>query len=477
MVSLPASASTLPPRARVYCNRNLRLDRIRAIGFDMDYTLAIYHQREIDRLSIQATVEKLVARGYPERLLSMDYRTDFPVRGLLVDKKLGNVVKMDRHHYVRRAYHGFRPLDRDERRRLYRSGRIRPHMKRYHWVDTLYGLSEVAVYAAVIHELERNSTRLDYEELFQAVRDCIDVSHQDGSILDHILRDPERYVLRDLRLGPTLHKLKSSGKKLFLLTNSQGDYTESMMSYLLDGAVPGYSCWKSYFDLSVCDSRKPSFFVSDREFTDPVSGEAVAPTRSGPFVRGGNIRRLEAAIGYHSDDILYVGDHIYGDVLRAKKESAWRTAMIVQEMTTELEALVACSSDLERSDALHDLHRSLVREVRQLENREKRHAEESAAVHVSSDAGGPGASARDALERTRSQLAEVDRLMAELEHEIDRRFHPFWGSLFKAGSGVSLFGSQVESYACVYTDRVSNLLDYSTDHYFRSPRDLMPHEL
>ena len=32
---------------RVFCNRNLRMDSIETIGFDMDYTLALYHQ---DRL-------------------------------------------------------------------------------------------------------------------------------------------------------------------------------------------------------------------------------------------------------------------------------------------------------------------------------------------------------------------------------------------------------------------------------------------
>ena len=146
------TGSVFPPPAgrRVYCNRNLRLDQVKAVGFDMDYTLAIYRQAEMDRLSIEATVRKLVDRGYPEELLSMQYRTDFPIRGLLIDRKLGNVLKMDRYRYVKTAYHGFRRLTREERRRAYHTRRLRPGTGRYHWVDTLYSLSEVAVYAAVI---------------------------------------------------------------------------------------------------------------------------------------------------------------------------------------------------------------------------------------------------------------------------------------------------------------------------------------
>ena len=65
----------------------------------------------------------------------------------------------------------------------------------------------------------------------------------------------------------------------------------------------------------------------------------------------------------------------------------------------------------------------------------------------------------------------------ELERGVDRRFHRYWGSLFKAGGEVSSFGDQVETYACLYTSRVSNLLRYSPMHFFTSPRDRMPHEL
>ena len=140
------------PSGRIYCNRSLRMDRVKVVGFDMDYTLAVYRQSEIDRLSIEATVRKLVERGYPEDLLTMDFRTDFPIRGLLIDRKLGHVLKMDRYRYVKRAYHGLRELSSEERRKAYQARRLRSQSKRYHWVDTLYGLSEVAVFAAAVEK-------------------------------------------------------------------------------------------------------------------------------------------------------------------------------------------------------------------------------------------------------------------------------------------------------------------------------------
>ena len=96
-----AKAAPVPRGARVHVNRNLRLDAIHAVGFDLDYTLAIYRQDEMDRLQTAVTVEKLVAtRGYPESLRSAPVRHDFAIRGLFVDRKLGHVLKMDRYRYV-----------------------------------------------------------------------------------------------------------------------------------------------------------------------------------------------------------------------------------------------------------------------------------------------------------------------------------------------------------------------------------------
>ena len=52
-----------------------------------------------------------------------------------------------------------------------------------------------------------------------------------------------------------------------------------------------------------------------------------------------------------------------------------------------------------------------------------------------------------------------------------------WGPLLKAGPESSSFGHQVEAYSCLYTGRVSNFLGYSPIHFFRSPREHLPHEL
>ena len=39
-------------RRRIFCNRSLRMESISLIGFDMDYTLALYTQERLEQLSI-----------------------------------------------------------------------------------------------------------------------------------------------------------------------------------------------------------------------------------------------------------------------------------------------------------------------------------------------------------------------------------------------------------------------------------------
>ncbi len=54
------------------------------------------------------------------------------------------------------------------------------------------------------------------------------------------------------------------------------------------------------------------------------------------------------------DEVLYVGDHIYGDILRSKKESAWRTAMIIQELEVEVAAYESRKNDFELTETLEE---------------------------------------------------------------------------------------------------------------------------
>ena len=474
------------PRARrLFVNRNLRLAGIDWVGFDMDYTLAIYDQPEMDALSIQATVQKLVLRGYPAWLADVPYDTGFAIRGLLIDKRHGNVLKMDRYKVAHVAYHGYRKLERDEIAALYHQKKIRPATPRWHWIDTLYALSEATLYAGIVDAMEKRKETVDFGRLFADIRESIDEAHRDGTILDAVLGQLPRFVVRDADLAPTLHKLRSAGKKLFLLTNSRWPYTDRMMTHLLGAAMPEYPSWRHYFDVAIVAAQKPAFFQQHRPIEErdgdvlrPVTG----PLERGRAYEGGNLHDLERLLGVTGDRILYVGDHIYGDILRSKKESAWRTAMILQELEGEIGAHEACAEQLARVDHLDDTRSKLEDELRFFQARFKDlsrgiDAAERGGASASPDAMAERLRAKRGVDRVRALLREVDHEATTLQRQIDRRFHPYWGSLLKEQNEKSSFGSQVEEYACLYTSRVSNLSLYSPQQYFRSPRELMPHEL
>ena len=109
-----------PAEHRIFVNRNLRMDTVRAIGFDMDYTLARYRREALEALAHRLTIEKLIGRGYPEGIRALTYDPTFVIRGLTVDKQYGNILKIDRHNHVGRVFHGRRRLGKKTRRDLYR---------------------------------------------------------------------------------------------------------------------------------------------------------------------------------------------------------------------------------------------------------------------------------------------------------------------------------------------------------------------
>jgi HAD superfamily 5'-nucleotidase-like hydrolase len=479
----------IPHSRRVYVNRNLRMDEIDLIGFDMDYTLALYNQPNLEALSIQCTLDKLVAqRGYPEAIRGLTYDPKFAMRGLVVDRKLGNILKMDRYAHVGRGYHGHTLLDPEERHQLYRTHRIRPSSVRYAWIDTLFALPEAVMYCSIVELLDKQG-RVPYARLWQDIRDSIDEAHRDESMKRIIKGNLGDYIERDPDLAPTLHKFRSSGKRLFLLTNSAWDYTEAVMSFLLDGALPAYATWRSYFDVIVVSGQKPAFFTEKHPFVELSTTGAVKGPAQGPFVRGrvyqaGNIADFESMVGVSGDRILYIGDHIYGDMLRAKKSSVWRTAMIIQELEGELIELERTSEKRERIEVLERQCTRIDSEItyqqlliKSLQRLNDAPPPEGGDAHAARTVEAAKHEAKRRLEELRVSLKSAADELGHLEAEVDKAFNPYWGAIFREGRENSRFGEQVEDYACVYTSRVSNFLAYSPLRYFRSPRDHMPHEL
>jgi len=490
MLATPRDRREIERARQIFVNRNLRMANVDLIGFDMDYTLAIYHMRRMEQLSFDMTVDKLVeVFGYPKEIEEIAYDHNFVLRGLCVDKAHGNLIKMDRYGHVGRAYHGLKPLDKETWTRLYRHERIRAKTAQYLWIDTLFALPEACLFAGIIELLEGMGRTVDYAKLYDDIRESIDTVHRDNSLKREIRKDIGRYIFKDPELGPALHKLRSGGKKLFLLTNSLWDYTDAVMRYLLDGVLPEYPSWRNYFDFVVTGAAKPAFFSETRPFLeiDPATEEnrvlgEVTGLERGRVYQGGNLADFQRYTGYAADSVLYVGDHIYGDILRSKKTSLWRTCMVVQEIEDEINYTDTRKDEITRLSEVELLrarlddevshHKTLLNAVERRLEREK----ESLAADARAKLEDERKRAKAELDRLRRALKESVEIGDTLERDVEEGFNPYWGLLFKEGNENSRFGYQVEQYACIYTSRVSNFLHYSPMQYFRSPRDLMPHE-
>lgn len=484
-ITLREASSTdlaLPRANRVYVNRNLALSHIEWLGFDMDYTLAVYRQQAMDALSIELTVENLIAlKGYPQHLRDLEFDTRLPIRGLLIDKRLGHVLKMDRFAAIHKGYHGYRRLPRSELRRLYWERKLRPDSPRFHWIDTLFGLSEVAAYVAILEALEQHGDPIEYDRLFQDIRDAIDLAHANGEVHRRVLADLPAFIDRDPNLATTLHKLRSAGKKLFLLTNSPWEYTDRMMTYLLGDAMTEYRSWTMYFNVVVVSARKPAWFGEELPFREldvrqssavALDGE-VTKLERGHVYQGGNLMTFERLTGVRSSAVLYVGDHIYGDIVRSKKHSAWRTAMIIQELDQELAAHQSLAETIHMKLELEQERNRQEDELRFHQRRFKRLTRRSQSEPIRNEA----LRVKRAVDAVRARLRQLDEELERLEQQIDAAFHPYWGSLLKEGGELSSFGAQVGRYADIYMRRVSCLRHYSAQQFFRSPHDFMPHEL
>lgn len=158
------------------------------------------------------------------------------------------------------------------------------------------------------------------------------------------LANLDKYVIRDERLPLLFDRMREHEKKIFLLTNSDYQYTEKIMDFLFSVESAKGRKWTEYFDYIVVDARKPLFFGEgtilrqvDTNTGALKIGAHVGPIERGRVYSGGSCDVFTQLIGAKGRDVLYVGDHIFGDILKSKKKRGWRTFLVIPELQRELE--------------------------------------------------------------------------------------------------------------------------------------------
>lgn len=161
------SVKEIPPERGIYCNRTLNMRSIKAIGYDMDYTLVHYHVEEWERRAYEYSKQRLLAHGWPVQALEFD--PDLIVRGLVIDVEKGNLVKANRFGFVKKAFHGTRAIEFEQQRELYARTIIDLAEPRWYFLNTLFSLSEACLYAQLVDLLDAKqlSGVMGYSDLFK----------------------------------------------------------------------------------------------------------------------------------------------------------------------------------------------------------------------------------------------------------------------------------------------------------------------
>jgi 5'-nucleotidase len=468
----------IPADRAIFCNRTLNLRSIRAIGYDLDYTLVHYHTDRWEGRVYEHAKARLAGRGWPVEGLTFDPRR--MIQGLTIDLEHGNLIKATRFGYVIRAAHGERMLSFDELRRTYAGTVVDLSEDRWVFLNTLFSLSESTLFAQVVDLADAGAIGevVGYEDLYRTVREALDSVHAEGRLKQEIASDPDHFVDVDPDTVTALHDQRDAGKQLLLITNSEWEYVGRMLSHVVDPHMEG-DTWRDLFDVVIVSADKPRFFSGDQQLYRMVDEERAllrphrGPIEPGSVYFGGCAARVEESLGLSGDEILYVGDHLFGDVHVSKSTLRWRTALVIRELEDEIASLQGFAGDERRLTAMmaeKEAHERRLAEL-QLARQRRRRARRR-------DPGSPGVRELDgAIDETRAVLARLDDEIAPLAIAAGILNNPTWGLLMRAGADKSLFARQVERYADVYTSRVSNFLHATPSAFLRAYRSPLPHDV
>lgn len=133
------------------------------------------------------------------------------------------------------------------------------------------------------------------------------------------------------------------------------------------------------------------------------------------------------------EEILYVGDHLYADVLRSKRALGWRSCFIMPELPEEMRIF---HKQLGLRNSIMDL-RKLREEFSQYKDLLTQEFENS------------GDELNEQWQSRFLQIEDDDMLikekLADANLEYHSGFHPRWGQMFVAGYQDSRFGYFVVS--------------------------------
>jgi HAD superfamily 5'-nucleotidase-like hydrolase len=439
------------------------------IGLDMDHTLVRYHTEAFEGLVYQFAINALVAdKTYPEMVTQLKFNFQDAIRGLVIDSQNGNILKLSRYGIIKQCRHGTKLKTYKEQTEFYRSTYIDLNDHNYIAIDTAFSIAFCALYAQLV-DLKDQFPHLfpNYRQIALDTIDVIDKIHAKGEMKAHILKNHPQFIQISEEIVTGIKRFIQFGKKFFILTNSDYHYTKQLLKITIEPFLDYNQKIEDLFPYIITLANKPRFFYDNLNFLKVHSDSELMSNMSGAIepgiYQGGNAKKFTKDLNLQDDEILYIGDHIYGDIVRLKKDCNWRTALVVDELGDEI-------LRQQRATPTEDkiIHLMKIKQELEIEYAWEL-TQEPASLHERPR--------NIKLDNIQAQLFEIDKQLTLLIKEQDGYFNKNWGKIFRAGAEETFFAFQAERYACIYMEKLQDLLGLPPMAYFRAYRRMLSHDI
>jgi HAD superfamily 5'-nucleotidase-like hydrolase len=406
-------------------------------------------------------------KHYSQAIKKLKFNFQDAIRGLVVDSKNGNILKLSRYGAIRLSTHGTKKIDFNEQNKFYRSTYVDLSDQNYMVIDTSFSIAFCALYGQLVDLKEELPTELpSYNVIALDVLKSVDNVHANGKLKATISEHLDDFVIKDQMVVDGLKHFMRHGKKFFILTNSEYHYTKILLDYAINPFLDPGETWQDLFEYTITLARKPRFFYDNLAFLKINSDTGCMSNIVGPITpgiyQGGCATKFTDDLGLKGDEILYIGDHIYGDILRLKKDCNWRTALVVEELGEEIAAQKKTTDIDKEIAAAMGVKKTLEQDYINI------HTQRIDEATTKYDTG---------LNSLQTEITIIDQQITKLIQDQQKHFNPQWERIFRAGAEESYFAYQVDRYASIYMEKLSDLLNLSPLTYFRANRRLLPHDV
>lgn len=343
-----------------------RFEDYDCVGFDLDNTICRYKVCNMVKMEYDALAQYLINEcHYSAKYLSQPIEEDgvqFMIKGLILDVKKGNLLRIAPDGKILHASHGSKELTQNQIISYYGpemrwevtdlfirdplhtwNGPLSESMRT---LSDYFDMPVSLAFARAVDTLDEvNNGPLDnydiYPHIQQALQNMFQKEHfgmSKGGYFPNVISNPDNYIHKcSDNLINWFKELKKT-KLLFLITGSNVDFASHTATKSL-GAN-----WAELFDIVICFAKKPGFFTQKRPFkaldgfveTHEVSDDDLQ--RGGIYTSGnwdGVYKFLKKTSGKPHPKVVYIGDHLIQDVYTPSAHTNCDTVAVCEELEAE----------------------------------------------------------------------------------------------------------------------------------------------